>query len=123
MTKTRHYRKPVTNPQASDFGFNVDVNPLAEVIQGKATAKQMRVVEIAVDHLDDLQGHTSGGGEFDTDQRSPVEYAVNNLLYGGRPARADIRMFVGAIKQHLRQANVLTAEERRELSEVPTDTE
>src|SRR3982750_412686 len=125
--KTHHYRRPVTNPQAPDFGFNVDVNPLSEVLQTSLTSKQQRVVEIAVDHLDDLQVADATALDPDEraelidsgDTRSPVEYAVNTLLYGARPTRGDIRMFVGALKQHLRQSGVLTAAERAELSEVP----
>jgi hypothetical protein len=114
MTKPRTYRRPVTNPQAPDYGFNVDVNPLSEVLQGMPTAKQMRVVEIAIGHLDELQ-------IVGADQRAAVEYVVNMLLYGGRPARADITMLVGVLKTHLRQAGVLTPAERLELSEVPTE--
>lgn len=93
----------------TETGFNVDENPDVEPMQFKLTARQMSAVEIAMNHLDDIE---------DDNERAPVEYAVQVLLYDVRPT-AEVLPLVSALKTHLRQAGVLTKDERVILLEIP----
>jgi len=98
-----------------DTSFNsydpITDNPDYDKMQFKLSGRQMRVVEIAMDHLDDLPNESDLDGRS---LRAPVAYAANVLLYDVRP-QADVELLVGAIGTHLRQAGVLTAAERLEL--------
>jgi hypothetical protein len=75
----------------------------------KLSGRQTRVLEIALDHLDDMRGRLNSEGSY-----SAVKYATEQLLYGDRGMN-DARVLIGATVDHLRQFGVLSPAERHEL--------
>jgi hypothetical protein len=73
------------------------------------STRQNRVVEIAFDHLVELEASPNADGSA-----SAVKYALDQLLYADRGAN-DVKILVAATVDHLRQSGVLTPAERREL--------